>query len=332
MQPAQWAGSEGITWSPDGRYAVLTSFKQVFMMMRFIYGLYIIDTDTGELICADTYPIKFTDGAASVIQACFDPSGRYLYYMLYGNINPDCRVTLMRYDMETGEKQQLLKCPQNTAYPKLAQDSRGRLIDLTDATRPDEFLGLNVFEQKDGVWTAKAFAFSQPSMNVRPQYMDIGSAGMGIMLQTVIFNGKIITLPGCFFTDDTLTGYDELLLIEGMDAAKATILSLSAYGDGSELAAKISSGEVLQCLNIKLSPDGRYALLLTMDGNAYSFMMMDLKTLALKKVQSPQGAASMRAGYGIGPSNAYPSGYNWFDGNKLVILTEEGLKLYEFAY
>ena len=332
MDPAQWAGSEGITWSPDGRYAVLTSFRQVFMMMRFIYGLYILDTDTGELICADTYPIKFTEGAASVIQTCFDASGRYLYYMLYGNINPDCRTALMRYDMETGEKQQLLACPQNTAYPRLELDSKGRLVDLTDTTQPNEFLGLNVFEQKDGVWTAAALPFSQPSMIVRPQYMDIGNAGMGIMLQTTFCNGRTGMLPGRFLTDDAFTGYDELLLIEGFDAQHATVLPLSAYGDGSELAAKISSGEILQCLNIKLSPNGSFALLLATDGKTYSFMMMDLATLALKKVQSPPGCASVRAGSGLPQSNAYPSGYNWFEGNKLVILTGDGLKLYEFLY
>ncbi len=332
LPPAQWVGSEGITWSPDGRFAVLTNFRQIFMMMRLIYGLYIIDTDTGELLCLDTYPSKITEGAASVIQTCFDATGRYLYYILYGNINPDSRTTLMRYDMETGEKQQLLACPQNAAYPKLKLDSRGRPVNLTDANRPDEFLGLNVFEQIDGVWAANAFSFSQPSANVRPQYMDIGNAGMGIVLQTIFFNGKNVMLPGRFLTDDKFTGYDDLLLIGGKDASKATVLPLSAYGDGSELAAKISSGEVLQCLNIKLSPDGRYALLLTTDGNAYSFMMMELATLSLKKVQSSPGAASMRGGNGIGPSNAYSSGYNWFEGNKVVILTEEGLKLYEFAY
>lgn len=244
----------------------------------------------------------------------------------------DSRTALMRYDMETDEKQQLLACPQNAAYPKLELDNRGRLINLTDANRPNEFLGLNVFEQKDGVWAAGSFAFSQPSACVRPQYMDIGNAGMGIMLQTVFYSGKNIMLPGRFLTDDKLTGYDELLLIYGMDAAKATVLPLSAYGDGSELAGKIVSGEVLQCLNIKLSPDGRYALLLTTDGKAYGLMMMDLALLTLKKVQSPPFAASMRAGNGLPPSGAYLSGYNWFEGNKVVILTDDGLKLFEFAY
>jgi hypothetical protein len=252
--------------------------------------------------------------------------------MLYGNISPDCRTALMLYDMETGEKQQLLACPQNAAYPRLKQDPKGRLVNLKDASRPDEYLGLNVFEQKDGLWAADTFAFSQPSALVRPQYMDIGSTGMGIMLQSVFFNGKSIMLPGRFLTDDTFTGYDELLIIEGMDTKKATVLPLSALGDGSELAAKIAGGEVLQCLNIRLSPDGRYALLLTTDGKAYGFMMMDLATLTLQKVQSPPGAASMRAGNGLPQSGAYLSGYNWFEGSKVAVLTEDGLKLYEFIY
>jgi len=135
-----------------------------------------------------------------------------------------------------------------------------------------------------------------------------------------------------YATDDNFTGYDELLPIKGLDSPQATILSLSAYGDGSELAGKIDRGEVLQYLNIKLSPDGHYALLLVTDKKTYSFLMMDMETLTLRSVQSPPGTASMRAGNGVPPSNAYPSGYNWFEGNKVVILTEDGLKLYEFAY
>ncbi len=332
LPPAQWVGIEGITWSPDGRYAVLTSFRQVFMMMRFIYGLYIIDTDTGELFCAETYPSKISEGASSVVQACFDASGLHLYYMLYGNIYPDSRVSLMCYDMETGEKQRLLACPMDTAYPRLVTDTRGRLINLTDARRADEFLGLNVFEQKDGVWTANAFAFSQPLACVRPQYMDIGNADFGILLQNVIYNGLVGTLPGRFLADESFTGYDELLLITSTDATAATVMPLSAYGDGIEFNEKISRGEVLQCANIKLSPDGHYALLLLWDRKTCAFMMMDLETLELKKVQSPPGAASLCGGNGIPQSSAYPSGYSWFEGNKLVILTGEGLKLYEFAY
>lgn len=137
---------------------------------------------------------------------------------------------------------------------------------------------------------------------------------------------------GRFFTDSSLTGYDELLLIEGFDAPKATILPLLAYGDCSELAQKTENGKALLCLNIKLSPDGRYAMILVTDKKSYSFLMMDMATLELKKVESPLGTASLSAGRGNPMSNAYPSGYSWFEGNKLIILTEDGLKLFELAY
>jgi len=190
LPPAQSVGSEGVTWSPDGRYVVLTNYKRTLMLAKFIYGLFIIDTESGELFCADTYPNKMSDGAASVIQTCFDASGRFLYYMLYGSTYPDSRVSLMCYDMETGEKQRLLACPQLAAYPGLKMDSKRRLVNLIDSIRANEFLGLSTFEQKDGVWTSNAYAFSQPVSSVRPQYMDIGSADIGVMLHILRYQDK----------------------------------------------------------------------------------------------------------------------------------------------
>ena len=334
MSPLQWVNSEGIAWSPDGRYAVITNHRQILMYMRLIYGLYIIDTQSGELYCADTYPIKITEGGSSVLQACFDASGRYLYYTLFGNAYEDARVSLMCYDMQTGEKQRLLPCLHNAAYPKLQRDSRGRLINLTDATKANEILGLNVYEKQNGSWTSRAYALSRPSAAIRPLYMEIGSADMGVMLHMLRIRDQGIALPGRFFADDNLTGYDELLLIEGEDATQAAVLPLSGYGDGSTLAEKILSGEVLQCLNAKLSPDGRYALLLMMNSKerAFCFLMMDMETLALRLVQTPAGVASLCGANSVPQSAPYPCGYSWFAGNKVVILTEDGLKQYEFAY
>ena len=63
----QWVGAEGVTWSQDGHYAVLTNYKSVIQMVRMIYGLYVIDTQTGSILCLDTFPSKFGTGAASVL-------------------------------------------------------------------------------------------------------------------------------------------------------------------------------------------------------------------------------------------------------------------------
>ena len=335
LPPAKWVDSEGITWSPDGRYAVLTNYKMTLITVQHMYSLYIIDTQTGELFCADTYPGKIMDGGAGVFQACFDASGRYLYYMLYGSAYDDSRVSLMRYDMQTNEKQRLLACPRMAAYPKLQRDSKGRLVNLLSPLRANEFSGLSIFEEKDGKWSIAAFEIMLPAGAVHPTYMEIGSLDMGVMLHTVRFSEKVTcTLAGRFFADDSLTGYDELLLIEDEDAQRASVLPFSAYGDGSGLAEKITRGELLQCLNIKLSPDGHYALLLMMNApkRTFSFLMMDMETLALRPVQAPAGAASMYGGGSLPFSVSYPAGFGWFAGNKLVLHTEDGLKLYEFVY
>lgn len=334
MRPLNWVGSEGITWSPDGRYAVITNHKQVLMYMRFIYGLYIIDTQSGELYCADTYPSDFLKGGASVLQACFDASGRYLYYTLYGGAYEDTRASLMRYDMQTGEKQRILPCFHNAAYPKLQRDSKGRLIHMMDTIRADESLGLSVYTQQSGIWTYRTYTFSMPSAVIRPTYMEVGSADIGIMLHTLLPNydqNRVFSAFGRFIADDSFTGYDELLLIEDEDAAQATVLPLSDYQDGRALAEKITQIDSMQYLNAKLSPDGHYALLLmkTTKESTFCFLVMDMETLALRPVHTPAGTASL---LGANTSQLYPSGYNWFAGNKIIIMTENGLKQFEFAF
>jgi hypothetical protein len=333
-KPSLWVNTEGIAWSPDGRYAVLTNYWQSFMVQN-LQGLYILDTELGEIFLADAYSTDYLKGGvATVIQACFDATGRYLYYTIYGQFAPDINIMLMRYDMETGEKKQLYACPKSAAFPKLKLDPKGRLVYLTNNVNPNFPLGINILEQKDDTWTSNTFEFSQPGYLIRPKFLDLGSSGIGILLQwlQVASLGRQFSLPGRFLTDDGFTGYNDLLLIEGLDAKEAIQMPLSECGDGRALADRILKGEVLQCLNIQLSPDGYYALLLVTDGKAYNFMVMDLNTLAICKVDTPKGMASRQALCGDKPNNVYPSGVGWFEGNKVVILTEEGLKLYEFAY
>ena len=199
MKPTQWVGSEGLIWSPDGRYAVLTNYATTLIRGQFIYGLYLIDTQTGELFCADTYPNKLRDGGAAVLQACFDAAGSYVYYMIIGSLYEDSRISLMRYDMETGVKQRLLACPHFAAYPKLQLDSTGRLIHLLDNTKANEPLGLSVYEQKDGNWVSTAYTLSKPMAAIRPMYMEIGSADMGVMLHNLRFQDKKLHGIRAFF-------------------------------------------------------------------------------------------------------------------------------------
>jgi hypothetical protein len=296
--PYKWAGSEGVVWSPDGRYAVLTNYEAALKYLKFIYGLYIIDTQTGQLYCVDTYPDDPFQSGAAVFQACLDPSGRYVYYMLYGRIYDDSMVSLMRYDMETGKKERLYACPTLSAYPRLQWTEQGQLVNLLDSLRAQEHMGLNVFEEKNGVWTSSSLLFSQPPIAIRPYFMEVGPAGYGVLLHTIPTTNtkesglaRVLNLPGRFDMNAGFEGYDDLLLIESFDAPSATRLPMA--GDTGKLVEQLSRGGALQCLNIKLSPDGRYALLLMMnDKDEYGFLIMDLETLSLKRVKAPAGAAS----------------------------------------
>jgi hypothetical protein len=141
----QWVGAEGVTWSQDGHYAVLTNYKSVIQMVRMIYGLYVIDTQTGSILCLDTFPSKFGTGAASVLQACFDETGRILYAIVFGDTknNYGDPVSLVRYDMETGKKQKLCGSEMIVGMPRLQADAQGRLWNLITPHSSAENGGLN---------------------------------------------------------------------------------------------------------------------------------------------------------------------------------------------
>ena len=101
-------GYTGAVWSPDGRYAAVNSFDiLVASRMSIFIDPMVIDMTTGEMILLDTADTSEQPGA-SVSAACFSRDGRYYYYVLYGRL-PDARIYLCRCDLNTGEKEILLK-------------------------------------------------------------------------------------------------------------------------------------------------------------------------------------------------------------------------------
>ena len=337
MIPNRWVGLEGLAWSPDGRYAVLTNSTYLFRTYKFIYGLYVIDTQTSEMLCLDTYSTNAMKDGASVLQACFDNTGRYLYYMLLGQASADDedRVSLMRYDMETGEKAKLYgESLLDATFPKLQTDAQGRLWRLRNyIASSDEYSGLNLYQADGEVWTTTTYSLSQPAKAIRPFYMEI-AGDTGVMLAYIdsLNQSDQYTLPMRFFPEETPEHFDEVLLISGFDATRAEALCLSDEGSMDTLAAFDSEGG-LKCVNIKLSPDGRYALLLMKGGaREYGYMMMDTQTLALCRVDAPDQATTIYAMLNGLSSNPYPPGFNWFSGNTFVISTESGPALFALDY
>jgi len=98
-QFGRWVEQDSIVWSPDETYFALTFPNRVLRQMRF-YDLIIGDTRTGEIYLAEATPTKMMqEGAAAAITACFDPEGKYVYYLVYGYGLGDSPSALKRYEL-----------------------------------------------------------------------------------------------------------------------------------------------------------------------------------------------------------------------------------------
>ncbi len=75
-------GNEGVSWSPDGRYALMTNVRYAVMMAgQTSINLTLLDTETGEVFLAAAYGADFkSDDYGMALQAAFDRTGKYIYY------------------------------------------------------------------------------------------------------------------------------------------------------------------------------------------------------------------------------------------------------------
>ena len=328
----QWVGAEGVTWSQDGHYAVLTNYKSVIQMVRMIYGLYVIDTQTGSILCLDTFPSKFGTGAASVLQACFDETGRILYAIVFGDTknNYGDPVSLVRYDMETGKKQKLCGSEMIVGMPRLQADAQGRLWNLITPHSSAENGGLNLYAEADGQWTITQYTLPQPCAVMYPVSMELSADGTGLCLVQLNQSQNMnVQLPGIFRVTETGAAYQGLLTFDSLLAKEAQLLPFENYVNPDMAAAIFREGKP-RCLNAKLSPDGSHALLLVTDGKEYAFLLLDMQTFALCRVQTPNGTASPYGAWN-GASKQYAAGYTWVSGNRIAISTETGVRLFEIT-
>ena len=105
-----YPGAEGVAWSPDGKYIVLTDKAKAKQTASAINGLLLLDTETGEvfqLLAFNAKDIR-SEEYGSVLEARFDASGRFIYWV--GRVNALSRYgySLYRTDMETAETELLL--------------------------------------------------------------------------------------------------------------------------------------------------------------------------------------------------------------------------------
>lgn len=125
-------GQEGINWSPDGRYALLT-YKRAALQNTKPLGLMVLDAETGEVFQAVAVSRNLLkEGGGFVFEAKFDHTGRYVYFT--GWINSIFKgYGLFRCDMETYEVQLVSGNLNMASTPGLWETPDGRWL-MLDAT------------------------------------------------------------------------------------------------------------------------------------------------------------------------------------------------------
>lgn len=91
-------GNEGVVWSPDGRYFVVTNYSKALQGEHRYYYPILNDTETGDMILTAAYENTI------FISACFSLDGRYLYYTVMSHH----QYSLMRYELDTEKTEMCL--------------------------------------------------------------------------------------------------------------------------------------------------------------------------------------------------------------------------------
>lgn len=159
IEKGYFPGEEGVIWSPDSRYAVMPHYQRSLIYADMTVDPIIIDTWTGEIFLAASYPIKLVKGGGSMLQARFDQTGRYLYYGLMGG-GYEYRNSIMRYDLETGENQLCYTGGEFFGFPALWELPDGCLMNLSDVRNLADANGLNVYEQIGETWENNSRSFT----------------------------------------------------------------------------------------------------------------------------------------------------------------------------
>ena len=286
-RPAFPTEPDSFCWSPDERYITMTFIRRTLNNGQFM-DLLLADTRTGDIFLAEATPKKIRiDGALTATTACFDGTGRYVYYLVYGHVAENARSGLKRYCLETGETE-LLCTVSGTFfyYPQLSVDGNGVVRAITDDNKQDRHLGVITFTNVDGRWKSEVRSFPNPLALQSPRrYYRSENSGYELFLSSEIREHDMNYLT--FYNETLGTGSDANAILLPVDGSgQAETMEISEYL--SAIAQKTIEQPSIQ--QVTLSPDGYSALILAAYNRSVVCCIIDLDTLVCRRVEFPEDA------------------------------------------
>lgn len=277
-------GDEGMIWSPSGRYCCTLNNGRAMVMGDLEYGSPIfIDTHTGEMFMADSFDTKFSSNEAGFwVSGYFSEDEQYFYAMYFGN-RFENRCTFLRYDMATFSYEVLYGMEVN-GRPALAQLKDESILSLGDryiSWTAQQLIKISPDGTVDSVSIDELMNITEKlDLYYKCLYYSPAS-GFALMLATSTDDpiGLLRLRP-----EDSLTeGLDTLWMIcaQTMQPEAFSKEQLNKYF-ASDFDRYWADKDYLFIIDVKLSPEGRYAAVLA--GAVRGRLHDDISTLLIVRL------------------------------------------------
>ena len=340
-------GDEGVTYSPDGRYAVMFNWQNAFVYYKGA-DLVLTDLSTGEMILIETFTRKIgKPGFGSAYAGCFSADGRYLYYMVHeqGPVS----TSLKRYDTATGEVELCIESELMTMVPAMAETPDGELI-IGYALNSSKGNGIATMSDSGAGWELRRQDFDIDAHRWYA-YRLLSKAATGY----AVVNGRrkddtLLINPGEHFIkrfrlDADLTGIGDYIAISNLDDKPVVIsaaeylseLDKVKYGTADD-TPPITGGKRYRPYHIIsamwLSPDGQYLLMHTSASENCDAAKPLLRRMYLLRIED----LTLREVRGLdmsdqtlmGAASVYYRPIIEWNCDTLIIRTRDGINTYRF--
>lgn len=268
-------GSEGLVWSPDGRYAAIVNQLRVVQMAQMIYDPIVIDMQTGEMFLLASYDNnKRRNNSATVLTAAFSADSRYLYAVVWGNMN-DAPFSLIRCDLTGSAAEVLLSWEGQTFWPHLAQLRDGSFLLLKDTQQLNNYTGLAHITPAGKDYALTVTDFTQRMIFFYPRSMQYSAqSGHALILSNTSRGSNSYSNLLLVNPDEGIVPPTEYWAVPSLKASVVSVLSKNELQTPSNVV--ISS--------MRLSPDGERALLLCNEGSRFALLMLSIDDRTLTRV------------------------------------------------
>ena len=335
-------GTDGVAWSPDGRYAVMiNSWKRGLVTGNMpLCQLFIMDLERGETFLAADWAIKPIDESSGMaLYPRFDRSGRYIYFHARGGVAKYANA-LMRYDMESGQMEMLYD--ENwleMLRPWLWETKDGSWLCAQSAIGDRSNPGVIYTYTPTGEgWTGHISALSLPCkmFDIRQlQYLENAGTGGFLAAVALVANDTAFTV----LPMEELAGPEEdVRMLQPVyycfpaDGDSLTLRSFSTEEEVKQIfAGRVDDGSPSPMRRIScsaVSPDGRFLLLgVGTATEGARLILLDPETLDFRTVEIPEEVRDKVVYYDTTLSG-YDPGLRWCGDGRLLMETTKGVRMY----